>query len=92
MSRSNFAALAWKVAIGWLIFGWVSMFATVARFGFYGMYRSMGYSDAELVQILPFTKAALGFGAVLAAAFLVFLIVKRKHFLLDTAQPPMVLG
>jgi len=83
-------ALAWKVAIGWLIFGCVSLGVTVVRFGFDGMYRVMGYSDAELAQILPFTKYGIGIGVVFAVGFLIFLLATRKHFLLDTALQQQV--
>jgi hypothetical protein len=80
--------LAWKVAISWLIFGWLSLFATTARYGLGGMYRSMGYSEAELAQILPFTKYGIWIGATFGAAFLLFLLLTRKHYLPDTTSQP----
>jgi len=83
-------ALAWKVAVGWVVFGWLSVWATVARYGFAGMYRVMGYSEAELTPILPFVKYGIGFGALFAVAFLVFLLATRKHFMSVTAMPSAV--
>ena len=76
--------LAWKVAVGWLIFGWLSMLATTARYGFDAMYRDMGYTEAELAQMLPFAKYGIWFGAVFGAAFLIFLLLTRKHYRLES--------
>ena len=83
-------ALAWKVAIGWLIFGWISLLVTETRFGLEGMYRVMGYSDAEIALILRFAKYGLGIGAVGAVAFLIFLLATRKHFMPDTPSQAVV--
>lgn len=72
--------VAWNVAIAVLLFGWISTLITVARMGFLGMYRAMGYTEAELAQMLPFAKYGIIGGAVLGVGFLIFLVVTRKHF------------
>jgi hypothetical protein len=72
--------LAWKVAVGWVVFGWASTLATIARFGLTGMYRAMGYADAELVHIISFVKYGIYGGFLLSAVFLAFLVAVRKHF------------
>lgn len=72
--------LAWKIAIPMVAFGWVSFLVTLARMGMGGMYRAMGYSEAQLTQFVPMMNYMLGFSAVLAVAFMVMLIVTRKHY------------
>lgn len=78
--------VAWKVAVGWLIFGWVSTLATIGRFGFAGMYRAMGYAELDIEKIESFTKFGVYSGFAVAVVFFVFLIATRKYYL-DTPAP-----
>ncbi len=73
-------AVAWKAAVAFLLFGWVSTIATVLRMGFLGMYRAMGYTEVELTKIMPFVRYGLIGGAVFGAGFLIFLLLTRKYF------------
>lgn len=73
-------ALAWRVAIGWLIIGWASMLVTQLRLGLPEMYRQMGYTDPQLARITPFVGYSLYAGLAIGVAFLIFLVAIRKHF------------
>ena len=72
--------VGWRVAIGWLVVGWASMIVTQSRLGLAEMYRQMGYSEADLGRIIPFVNYGLYVAMLAGVAFLVFLLVIRKHF------------
>lgn len=72
--------LAWKLAFAMVLFGWVSMWVTMRQMGVDGMYRAMGYSEAQTAQIAPFMSSILVFSAGVAVVFLTFLLATRKHY------------
>ncbi len=78
-------ARAWRVAVAWLVFSWVSMLLTQWRIGVLEMYRAMGFGETQMTQMMPFAIYGLIFGLIFGAAFLVFLIVVRKQF--DEPKP-----
>jgi hypothetical protein len=80
-------ALAWRVAIGWLVIGLASMFVTQSRLGVVEMYRRMGYSELEIGRMMPLVTYGLYGGVIFGVAFLVFLIAIRRQFNDPSAVP-----
>ena len=73
-------ALAWWVAVIWMIFGSISAAVMQARGAVADMYRAMGIGEAQITAFAPFATYGLLFGIVFGLAFLVFLIAIRKQF------------
>jgi len=80
-------ALAWRVAIGWLVIGLASMLVTQSRLGIVEMYRRMGYSELEIGRMMPFVAYGLYGGVIFGVAILVFLIAIRRQFNDPSAMP-----
>jgi len=80
-------ALAWRVAIGWLVIGLVSMLVTQSRLGIVETYRRMGYSELEIGRMMPLASYGLYGGVIFGVAFLVFLIAIRRQFNDPSALP-----
>jgi hypothetical protein len=80
-------ALAWRVAIGWLVIGLASMLVTQSRLGVVEMYRRMGYSELEIGRMMPLVSYGLYGGVIFGVAFLVFLIAIRRQFNDPSAVP-----
>jgi hypothetical protein len=72
--------MAWKVALAFICLSWVSLPVTMARMGTGGMYRAMGYTEAQVTQMAPIMNYILGFSALVAAGFIIMLILTRKHY------------
>lgn len=71
---------AWRVAIAMITFSWTSFLVTMTRMNMSDMYRAMGYNEVRASQVAPIANYMLAFSGVLTAAFLVMLIVTRKHY------------
>lgn len=83
-------ALAWWVAVIWMIFGSLSAAVMQARGAVPEMYRAMGMGEAQITAFAPFATYGLLFGMVFGLAFLVFLVAIRKQFLEPSTLPAQV--
>ena len=72
--------IACRSAVAWLLLNWLSLLATLARYDLIEMYRRMGFTEAEVAQMMPMVAYAIYIGWILGIAFFVFLIAIRKQF------------